>query len=156
VISLDNVPSDAPKFEDYPATLMPTAIPAPVDLSTGREARRWHTVLRQAESEGPDFAGHYKVARGCGSGCAGVAVIDARNGKVRFPVNLRTIQDYLSNGDRITFRTTSRLLVVVGLPNSDESKNGVAFYSGNGRTMNLVRAYSYENLCAARKRPSAR
>jgi hypothetical protein len=49
-------------------------------------ARRYRTVLRLAAAEGPNFNGHYRVARwGCGTNCLDWAIIDLMSGDTWFP-----------------------------------------------------------------------
>jgi hypothetical protein len=53
-------------------------------LNTPR-ARQYRTVLREAASEGPNFNGHFTVARwGCGTNCLEWAVINLDTGAVWF------------------------------------------------------------------------
>jgi hypothetical protein len=50
-----------------------------------RKARQFHTVLREAASQGANFNGHYRmVGWGCGTNCIEWAVIDLIDGKVWF------------------------------------------------------------------------
>jgi hypothetical protein len=76
--------AQVPRFEDFPVQAVFTGTHAPPDLSN-RQARMFRTRLREAVAYGPNFAGHYTLARwGCGAGCVVVAVIDARSGRVWF------------------------------------------------------------------------
>src|SRR5262245_8921045 len=74
-----------PDFKDYPVTEIFKGTPAAPTLSTP-QARRFRTQLRMNAAQGPDFAGHFKLARwGCGAGCTVVAVIDSMTGEAYFP-----------------------------------------------------------------------
>jgi hypothetical protein len=75
----------APKFSDYVVTTKFAGKPVPPVLSTPR-ARMFRTELRRQAATGPNFAGHFTLARwGCGAGCVYVAVIDASSGEVFMP-----------------------------------------------------------------------
>jgi hypothetical protein len=75
-----------PDFNDYPATESFSGAPAPVDLSSDPDARRFRTVLREGAQTGPNFAGKYTVVTwGCGTSCQSVAIVDAETGSVYMP-----------------------------------------------------------------------
>lgn len=102
----------APRFEDYPAREVYKGPAAPVRLDS-RRARRFRTTLREESRGGPNFAGHYTVVVwGCGTGCAQMAVVDAKTGRVHFPpVEYMDIPDTENEAERARwFRLDSRLL----------------------------------------------
>jgi hypothetical protein len=72
------------EFAAHPAE--PALQTAPVRPNlTHPKARLFRTVLRQAAVQGPNFNGHYRLARwGCGTNCIEWAVIDLRDGRVWF------------------------------------------------------------------------
>lgn len=75
----------SPRFGDYPVREVYTGRIAPVILDTKR-ARMFRSRLREDSRAGVNFAGHYTVVFwGCGTGCAQVAVVDARTGRVYWP-----------------------------------------------------------------------
>ena len=77
--------SESPRFEDYPVKEIYRGRVAPVILDTHR-ARMFRTRLREDSRTGTNFAGHYTVVFwGCGTGCAQLAVVDARTGRVYWP-----------------------------------------------------------------------
>jgi hypothetical protein len=91
--------SHAPRFEDYPVTIVFKGTPAAPILKTPEE-RLYRTVIRQGvskgygvfagsdgkESPGPNFAGHYFIITwGCGSPCLMAAIVDAKTGRVYPP-----------------------------------------------------------------------
>lgn len=93
-----------PRFADYPAKVTYSGKPAPVDLASHRDARRFRTRLRRGAARGPNFAGAYTVVTwGCGTACQMIAVVAARNGKVAFAPGAASAG--------VTFRRGSRLLV---------------------------------------------
>jgi hypothetical protein len=76
---------ESPRFEDYPVREVYRGRVAPVILDTKR-ARMFRSKLREDSRQGTNFAGHYTVVFwGCGTGCAQVAVVDARTGRVYWP-----------------------------------------------------------------------
>jgi hypothetical protein len=82
----------APRFEDYAAAAAAPGKPAPVNLASHPRAKQFRTALRDGASAGPDFAGHYTIVGwGCGGGCLDFAIVDATNGRVFFPPDIRTI-----------------------------------------------------------------
>jgi hypothetical protein len=99
------VGDSAPRFEDYSVAEHYKGPTAPVDLRSESQARRFRTVLREGAPKGPNFAGHLTIVSwGCGTNCQVFAIVDARNGRVRFP-------DFGSEVGQ-DFRVDSRLLVI--------------------------------------------
>jgi hypothetical protein len=121
------------KFEGYPATDLLKGPPAKPIL------RGWHrnyrTRIREAAAEGPDFAGHFKIAEwGCGSGCAGIAIIDEKTGAVydgpfafvsMLPGFRYSELPELDPSAMLQRKLNSRLLIVHGCP---EEKNCASYY----------------------------
>jgi hypothetical protein len=104
-----------PRFEDYPVRKKFTGKSAPAIISHPR-ARLFRTMIRTQAQNEPNFASHYTLATwGCGSGCRGFAVIDARTGRVYFnpkALNVGTVP--YQDEDSLQFRPDSRLLIVSG------------------------------------------
>ncbi len=72
-----------PSFKDYPVKDIYKGKPAPVDLSSHPEARKFRDRLRYGAKQGPNFAGHFTVVEwGCGSPCQNFAIVNAKTGKV--------------------------------------------------------------------------
>jgi hypothetical protein len=130
-----------PRFEDYPAGETFTAKPATPLLSTA-EARRYRTMIRQQAAAGPNFSGHYTIARwGCGSTCVGFAVVDARTGAVHFhPTVHRVMQVPYQVEHVLQFRLESRLLVISGETEGpqNQSKTGKLYYEWKDDRFRLV------------------
>jgi len=110
--------SASPRFDDYPVREVYKGRIAPVILDTKR-ARMFRSRLREDSRRGPNFAGHYTVVFwGCGTGCAQVAVVDARTGKVYWPpIDYVDIPVSPEEGDadatpHRNFRPDSKLLVL--------------------------------------------
>ncbi len=107
--------SQSPRFVDYPVREVYKGRIAPVVLDTKR-ARMFRSRLREDSRRGTNFAGHYTVVFwGCGTGCAQVAVVDARTGKVYWPPLDYTDIPHSADGDPArhpNFRPDSKLLVL--------------------------------------------
>jgi hypothetical protein len=109
----------APTFEAY-RTDVAIGSPCNVDIATDPTAHHFRTVLSGAAKKGPNFAGRFAVASwGCGSGCVEWAIINLESGKVFFDkerLHLLWIVgwDSTKNGDFLSFRRDSALLVVQG------------------------------------------
>lgn len=141
VTSKDLQDKRAPIFAAY-AVASPETIANPkLDLASNPIAKKYRTVLRQEVSLGPNFAGHYRVAVwGCGTSCAMFAVVNLRTGRVITPDGFSYTSgvyfgteswDVLPRSQReaglFGFRKDSRLLMVLGDLDEDESREG-AFY----------------------------
>ena len=147
---LAKLPSSLPRPEAFhvpPATL---AHLAKVKLAS-KEAREFRTVLRVSARYGPNFAGSYTLAIwGCGSSCASLAVVDQRTGDVFFTPGLSFVAAHADEPfDTLTFHPDSRLLIVSGAPNEDESRQGVSAYLWTGRTFKLLKRLTYAQVCPA-------
>src|SRR5688500_6319558 len=134
-----------PHFERYPARVY-RGRTAPVNLRSAKGAGTFRTRLREGAKEGVNFAGHFTlVGWGCGTGCLSVAIIDAKTGAVNFPRELNAfgVWYFEDDGEALTFRPNSRLLVLSGFPNSEtesaEPKAGLYYYEWTGRRLRLVR-----------------
>lgn len=122
--------SVAPTFEDFPVADRFRGTPAAPVLSTPA-ARMFRTELRRQAATGPNFSGHFTVARwGCGAACAVVSIIDARNGQVWTP--LLKVEVALGPDGRISldngvgFEIDSDLIIAAG--KIDEREVGTAYY----------------------------
>jgi hypothetical protein len=102
---------------------------APVKLTSPLE-RLFRTNLREAAKQPPNFAGHYRFTEwGCGTQCAGGAIVDLQTGRV-YPLPLAGKgrgEEYwifcvsLPDGGGVATRPDSRLMVIrCGLRGDDE------------------------------------
>jgi hypothetical protein len=139
-----------PKFEDYPVTDIFKGTPAQPNLST-RDARRFRTQLRRQAPSGPDFAGHFKLARwGCGAGCMYIAIIDSVTGDAYFPGI--SFQDGLGRTETCHhasgFSLESELFIFQGEPlqGNTTGKPGLYFYRWHDGKFSLLH---YEPRCPA-------
>jgi hypothetical protein len=149
--------ADAPRFEDFPAPRQRITRDGGPILST-REARMYRSVIGAASAQGPNFAGAYTVAVwGCGGSCTDFAVVDNRTGRVTFTAGLRPIAgDH--GGDapdygaglyyNLRFRPDSRLLILVGAPREDESRDGVTFLEWRDGQFHELRFIPRAQVCA--------
>lgn len=126
-----------PKFEDYRVTEQYSGKNAQPVLDT-KDKREFRTRLREGAQGKVNFAGHYVLtAWGCGGGCLGGAVIDAKTGQVYFlpfticcwPVEVEKPIDY---------RVNSRLVVFTGSRN--EQGQGVYYYKFENNRFTLLKA----------------
>ncbi len=156
MIALEHAPAKAPRFEDYPAQAE-TVRPVPVDLKGNAEARRFRTMLRDGAAEGPNFAGHYTIVGwGCGAACLSWAVVDATTGKVHFdPATKLVSAAHVSvdedDGNVLRFRRDSRLLIVLGAPHEDETREGITYLLWDGKAFKRAAFVPYATLCGGKK-----
>jgi hypothetical protein len=138
-----HIPTDAPRFSAYPATVHAGPNAAP-DVQSDPRSKRYRTQLRSWGKEKPNFAGHYILATwGCGTGCTEIAVIDAVTGAVFHPMGARTnsIEDVdadvlveVKDGERrgdfgaLQYRADSRLLVLIGKPDGRPDQRGISYF----------------------------
>jgi hypothetical protein len=139
--------ADRPRFEDYPAARPPVARSAAPRLASP-DARRYRTRLGLGAAGGPAFAGPYRIAAwGCGAACLAWAIIDARTGRVTFPGGLGTISGGHVDEHPLVFRADSRLLVVLGAPEEDETREGALFLEWTGTALRRLRFVPAAMLC---------
>jgi hypothetical protein len=136
----------------FPRALKKIARPHAVEFTGNPEAWRYRTMLRQGAAAGPDFAGHYTfVGWGCGTSCQEWALVDALTGRVSFFPDFRAVSGiHVATTDSLVrFRVSSGLLVVIGAPNEDEARDGITYFSWDGRALNQLRFISRAELCAS-------
>lgn len=140
-IRTSDIPSDAPRFEDYPVKIYVGTNAAP-KIAGNRESQMYQTRIKKWSKEKPNFAGHYILATwGCGTDCTHVTIIDAITGKVLHPPELSTnistnVQTELFQPGHsiwygegsIKFRADSALLIVIGMPNEDPDLRGISYF----------------------------
>jgi hypothetical protein len=156
----DLVDPSAPRFDLYPAKLYPPFLPAKLNLRSNPIAKMYRTVIREQMQEGPNFAGQYRVAVwGCGTSCAQFAVVNLKTGGVITADGIHNISgvdfaanDFLPNTDSrdvaFRFNKNSRLLVVIGALNEDDSKEGAFYYLLKGQQLHLVhKTIAARNTC---------
>ncbi len=117
-----------PRFAGYPAIGSYYGKNATVVL--GKEEREFHTRLRSAAGQAPNFAGHFIVtAWGCGTECLAGAIIDANLGTVYWlPHTICCWGDVGEKFRPIKYRLDSRLIVFSGERNEKEGDGGAHFY----------------------------
>lgn len=116
--------------------------PVEPNLATHKDARKYRTVLKQQSKEGPNFAGHYTIVTiGCGTSCAGIAVIDTQTGHVFFPKNLRSVfwAGWWHEPYGPQFKLNSKLLIVYGQANSEDEPYGVSYFQWRDNDFRLLR-----------------
>ncbi len=145
------------RFADFPAVAVPPLEHWRGPLLTSANAREFRTMLRKSSLEPPNFAGHYTIAVwGCGSSCTDFGIIDRHSGRVFFDRRLRGISGVYVGSEPdgiqpafnlLRFERDSRLLVVLGAPNEDESRDGVTFLRWTGETLLQLRFVHRDQAC---------
>ena len=152
-IRASDIPADAPRPSDYPATPYTGPNAAP-DVGSDPLSRRYRTQLRGWAKEKPNFAGHYILATwGCGTGCTQIAVIDAKTGKVFHPRGARV--NHITDVDEdilvddpsprradfgaLRYSADSRLLVLVGTPDNRPQNRGISWFVWENDALRRIR-----------------
>ena len=152
VTSADIADKQAPTFAAYHVPVQQLVQSPKLDLKSSPTARRYRTLLRQEVSEGPNFAGHYRIAIwGCGTSCAMFAVINLKTGRVITPEGFyatstvyfgvegqKVFPDSQSADDVMGFRKDSRLLVILGDLDEDESREGAFYFVLEDERLRLI------------------
>jgi hypothetical protein len=159
VTDADLSDAKAPAFGEYPTAAEKVAPARKLNLKSNPIATTYRTVLRREMAEGPNYAGHYRLAFwGCGASCAMFAVINLRTGSVitakEFGYVLGTdlaaddfLPGTLSDGWGFRFKRNSSLLVVLGAPDEDESKTGAYYFVLRGEGLRLIHTTIPEKKC---------
>jgi hypothetical protein len=138
--SLSTKAGQSPNFQDFAVTNIFKGKPATVDLSSNFQACDYRTELRRQAAEGPDFAGHYKIAIwGCGTSCAQFGIVDSQTGRVYFPPELTyvTWTGYEGTNFGLQYRIDSKLLILYGSP-EEKPQIGTFYYVWQTNTLRLV------------------
>ena len=131
-----------PSYKDFAVTNIFKGKPAEVNLSSDPDAYMFRTQLRRQAADGPNFAGHYKIAIwGCGTSCQQFAIIDSQNGRVFFPPVLPYVTFVQWDGTNagLQFRIDSNLLILHGSP-KEEPKVGTFYYLWQTNVLRLIQA----------------
>jgi hypothetical protein len=160
MIALAAITQPVPKFADFPAPPETIGKPAPVDLASHPEARRFRTQIRRDAAAGPNFAGYFTIVGwGCGSACLEWGIVNARTGKVWFEPGLSVVSiDRVADEANpargvnaelynLRFRHDSRMLVVLGAPGEDEAREGVGYYRWDGKAFALLKFVPRKDAC---------
>ena len=143
------------RFVDYPAREVYRGRIAPVVLDSKR-ARLFRTRLREDSQQGPNFAGRYTVVFwGCGTGCARVAVVDARSGRVYWPpLDYVDIPDDAGVGAKNrNFRLDSKLLVLTRARYDGRGSYTAYYYLFDRNRFRLIRQAEEHHLDATDSQP---
>jgi len=143
-----------PRFEDFRVrTPLPRrSTPAIIGRRENATNAQFNRRIREAANEGPNFAGHYVVVEwSCGLPCVSFVLADVRTGNIYYPRfsgvghcgPLDPRQPQL-----LSFQLESRLLIVRGSPEIDDSKTQTFsegpcrtyYYLWNGNSLKLVRS----------------
>jgi len=103
------------RFEDYPALVGLKGKPARPILVTARE-RKYRTEIREQARKGPNFAGHFTVAKwGCGSPCLYFVIVNATSGVIYDPGIVVGCANKYGLGATVHFKLESRLIAATGV-----------------------------------------
>jgi hypothetical protein len=134
-----------PRFQDYPASVSTAKLRMPKIV--GHDARLFRTVIRDGSAAaGVNFAGRFTIVGwGCGARCADSALVDRTTGAVIFDPSVRDVstdnvdddapvnRSLDPDGHSLLYRSDSNLLVLQGMPNEDEMRDGIHFLRWTGR-----------------------
>ncbi len=149
---------NAPAFGRYPSTTEVVSH-AKLDLRSNPIAKTYRTVLRLEIGKGPNYAGHYRVAIwGCGISCAMFAVVNLKTGRVITAREFKTVlgsdlaaDDFLpgaaSEGWGFRYKADSALLIVLGAPDEDESREGAYYFALQGERLRLIHSTRVKKNC---------
>jgi hypothetical protein len=159
ITAFDLTDAKAPGFREYPTTAIEVVSTPKLDMQSNQIARKYRTVLRQEIAEGPNYAGHYRVAFwGCGSSCAMFAVVDLKTGTVITAREFTSVSglhlaadDFLpgteSDGWGFRYKKDSSLLVVLGAPDETESRAGAYYFLLQGERLRLIHTTRVKKIC---------
>lgn len=161
VTSSDLTDRKAPSFAAYRVPVLQVAESPKLDLKSSLTARMYRTLLRQEISKGPNLAGHYRVAIwGCGTSCAMFAVVNLKTGRVITPEDFHdSSTEYFgvegqsvfpgsqSGDDVFGFRLDSRLLVILGDLDEDESREGAFYFVLDSERLRLIHSTVVKKNC---------
>jgi hypothetical protein len=166
VTSADLMDKKAPTFATYSVAVSQVLGGPSLDLKSNRTARMYQTILREEVSQGPNFAGNYRLAVwGCGSSCAMFAVVNLRTGRVITPESFSVtsgvyffvdVQKAFPNSQSqyglFGFRKDSRLLVIAGDLDEDESREGAFYFVLDGERLRLIHSTVVKKDCESLRR----
>lgn len=140
----------APSFAQFMVGVPLPFTTAKLNLRSNPIAKTFRTVIREDMKHGPNFAGSYRViVWGCGTSCTQFAVINLRTGNAITVPGLRSLSgvhfevaSFLPRTDSeaglLRFRKDSRLIVLLGALNENDSKEGAFYYVLKGQKLELV------------------
>ena len=152
-MSLPPYATDA-RFEDFPVT--PEVLSSPhLPVIETRRARLFRTQLRGAAVNGPNFAGHFRVATwGCGTCCQSFGIVDLSTGAVWMPPFSISCgypqEDPIRGQAGLYFRPDSALFVAIG-SRDDGPTSGIYYYRWNGRALESLKARAEVKNSAAER-----
>lgn len=143
-----------PTLAQYRATVEKARAKS-IDFRNSPGARSFRTRLTEGLREGVNFAGRYILTGwGCGTGCISGAIIDARTGRVYFPIQLAamaagTTDDGGYIEEPLRYQKNSRLLIITGVPGTPEGRPelsmGEYFYEWRNNRLRLIHSIPRKN-----------
>lgn len=162
VTASDLADKKAPTFATYHVAVPEILDKPKLDLKSSPTARRYRTLLWQEISQGPNFAGYYRVAIwGCGSSCAMFAVVNLKTGRVIAPEGFyattapllfdvdgqKVFPESQSEEALFGFRKDSRLLVVLGDLDDGKDREGAFYFVLDGERLRLIHSTVVKKDC---------
>jgi hypothetical protein len=141
-----------PAFTSYSAAVEKPLVHA-INFKASPDARSFRTRLSDAIKGGVNFAGHFVVAGwGCGTGCISGAIVDARTGRVYWPIQFNAMSTWYDGNEYVDkpveYRKNSRLLVLRGSPgvkDGDADKPyGEYYYELRNNELRLIKFIPYK------------
>jgi hypothetical protein len=141
---------ERPKFSSYPANQeleIKTIGKKQLNFKKNTD-KKYRTAIHRAIGQPPNFSGNfYIVTKGCGTDCRGFAIVDLISGDVYTPSHIKLVAGAPNNNqDRIEYKKDSRLLVLNGILNDEEQKEGSFFYLWNGKYLRFLKKLPLEKI----------
>jgi hypothetical protein len=161
VTTVDVSDHRAPTFTAFRVTSTEKVENPKLDFDSNPIAKMYRTVLRQEIARGPNFAGHYRVAVwGCGASCTMFAVVNLNTGRVITPEgfshsvgvyfgvdNQKLFPESPRDYDLLALTKDSRLLVVLGDLDEDESREGAFYFVLDDERLRLIHSTPVKKNC---------
>jgi hypothetical protein len=160
VTSTDLADPRAPSFGVYASPKEDRVLAPKLDLTSNPIAKEYRTVLRLGIKEGPNYAGHYRVVVwGCGSSCTMFVVVNLKSGRVISPPGFTHVSGVFFAADDflplvkgqdglLRYESTSKLLVVIGDLEEDESREGAFYFVLENDKLRLLHSTEVKKNCA--------
>jgi hypothetical protein len=145
--------NNVPKFDKFRVQETFSGKPAAPQLKRPKD-REYRTKIETEAEQGPNFAGHYRVAVwGCGSSCVQGALIDSKTGQIfdlpftsigwgsgKFGDGTSTLADGF---EPVSVKRDSRLFVFRGCPDEDTKLCGAYYYEWTGSLFKLIAKFGF-------------
>jgi len=143
--------ADVPTFSDFSVHQVFKGKPAEPQFRPGEDqypngVGHFRGGVAFEAERGPNFAGHYTLARWtCGSGCSSAIIVDSGTGKLyrHMPFSNLILPSFDTDFEAYSFRLDSRLLIVQGYFDVDipgrHTECSRRYYEWTGTSFKLLR-----------------